>query len=374
MIELRHVVLVHNSLVHAGGVECRALELVRYLRARGTRVRCIVLRQSGPVAERLAEAGAEVVEAGVYRYENGRNRVSMAGLMRLRTLLQEGAPDAILALQPPGHYLVRMALFGASGPGVVAMERLTYAERSPKLVLADHLLGADTRCWVTVSRALRDEVRARSGLPADRILAVEDGVAAEQAGPVDCALREWAGARWLVGWIGSLSVRKRPRVFLEALARWREAAGDVAVGALVGPADDEAGLEEHAESLGLAGAVRFLGSRTDPWPALRAFDVLLFPSVLEGLGNVWVEALFAGCPVVACDLPPMNGYLIHGENALLCPPDNSTAFAQSLARLHGDATLRHRLVAAGRITAESTFQPERQIGRLLALAADPPGC
>jgi len=373
VIPLRLVVLVHNSLAHQGGVESRALELVRHLRRQGTRVRCVVLRQSGPVAARLIEAGAEVVEVGVYRYEDGRNKVALSALPRLRECLLAGDPDAILALQPPSHYLVRLAVWGAPGPGVVAMERLTYAARSATLVLADHLLGGCTRQWVTVSRALRDEVRARSGLAGDRVVAVEDGVAVPLAGVRDEALREWARGRWLVGWIGSLSLRKRPRVFLEALARWRDAAGDVAVGVLVGPPDDEAELEAFAARLGLGDAVRFLGSVADPWPALRAFDVLLFPSVLEGLGNVWVEALFAGCPVVASDLPPMNGYLVHEESALLCPADDCAAFAAALARLHGDAALRERLTAAGHRLAEDTFETVRQIERLLELATDPPG-
>ena len=370
---LRLVVLVHNSLAHKGGVESRALELIRFLRTSGARVRCVVLRQSGPVAAELIAAGADVVPTAVYRYVAGRNVVDLTALPRLHAALTAGDPDAILALQPPGHYLARLALWGAPGPGVVTLERLTYTARSPKLVLADHLLAGTTRHWVAVSRALRDEVRQRGRLPAHRVTAIEDGVAVPPAGPADASLRAWAGDRCLVGWIGSLSVRKRPRVFLAALARWRERAGDVAVGALVGPPDDEAGLAEEAARLGLAEAVRFLGAQPDPWPALRAFDTLLFPSVLEGLGNAWVEALFAGCPVVACDLPPMNGYLIDGENALLCPADNADAMATALAQLAADPALRQRLTAAGRQLAASHFQTERQNARLLALACDEGG-
>jgi glycosyltransferase involved in cell wall biosynthesis len=73
---------------------------------------------------------------------------------------------------------------------------------------------------------------------------------------------------------------------------------------LVGDGPDRPWLERLAQQRGVAGRLRFLGSRPhDELPALlAAADVAVQPSSAEGLANVWVEALACATPVVTCDV------------------------------------------------------------------------
>jgi glycosyltransferase involved in cell wall biosynthesis len=104
----------------------------------------------------------------------------------------------------------------------------------------------------------------------------------------------------------------------------------------------ELGLVEGQDIL-LLGTV----SEADLGAWYRAADAFAFPSVKEGFGLVVLEALAAGLPVVASDIPVFAEYLRDGENALLVPPGDAAALAGALHRLAGDPALRETLAAGG---------------------------
>jgi glycosyltransferase-like protein len=95
------------------------------------------------------------------------------------------------------------------------------------------------------------------------------------------------------------------------------------------------------------------GTVADPdLPAwFAAADVFAFPSTKEGWGLVVLEAMSAGLPVVASDLPVFREYLRPGRDALLVPADDPPALAGALASVLDDRGLAGRLRAAGRIVA-----------------------
>lgn len=84
----------------------------------------------------------------------------------------------------------------------------------------------------------------------------------------------------------------------------------------------------------------------------QAADGLAFPSVKEGWGLVALEAMAAGVPVLASDLPVFREYLRSEENALLVDPLDEAAIAAGMLRLVQDEPLRRRLAAAGPATAK----------------------
>ena len=106
----------------------------------------------------------------------------------------------------------------------------------------------------------------------------------------------------------------------------------------------------RAEPLG----VRFLGRLSDQALAerYRQSDLFCAPSLGgESFGMVLVEAMAAGCPVVASDIP---GYAeaAHGA-ALLVPPSEPSLLAEGIWRAGRDAQLRARLVARGLLRADA---------------------
>lgn len=78
-----------------------------------------------------------------------------------------------------------------------------------------------------------------------------------------------------------------------------------------------------------------------------AADVLAFPSTKEGWGLAVLEAMSAGLPVVASDLPVFHEYLRPGQDALMVPVDDAAALTAALGAVLDDAALAGRLRAAG---------------------------
>ena len=121
--------------------------------------------------------------------------------------------------------------------------------------------------------------------------------------------------------------------------------------------------------LGLENHVRLLGTVPSAEVArrLRGSDVLMLPSLDEGLPKVLLEAMACGLPVVATDCGGVSEAFSDGVEGLLVPPRDAAAMAVALERLWRDPALRTRLGEAGRRTATSRFTLDRQLEELHAM-------
>jgi glycosyltransferase involved in cell wall biosynthesis len=84
------------------------------------------------------------------------------------------------------------------------------------------------------------------------------------------------------------------------------------------------------ESLGLRQAVTFLGERGDARQIIGALDLLVLPSLTEGLPNVVLEAFAYKTPVVATAVGGVPELVIDGETGWLVPPRDPRALAQAI--------------------------------------------
>jgi glycosyltransferase-like protein len=242
---------------------------------------------------------------------------------------------------------------------------------SPVLAECQRASIEDVDHRICVSRHWADAIERDHGVSAD---VIPNGVDAARF--ASCPLgRAAAGAR--MGWggrpvvlaVGGIEPRKGSRVLLQAFARARAALGPGALLAVAGGetlfdyADYRAAWEQDAARLALRvhrgpapppGAdVAVLGPvADDDMPALyRGADVFAFPSEREGFGLVALEAMAAGLPVVASDLPVLREFLAPGEDCIMAPVGDVEALAAALVAAATDAPLRARLAQAGPATA-----------------------
>lgn len=123
-------------------------------------------------------------------------------------------------------------------------------------------------------------------------------------------------------------------------------------------------LKSTASRLGIADRVRFLGWQPDAHRLLAAADVYCQPNTwAEPFGITFVEALFAGLPVVAT---AMGGPLeiVDESCGMLVPPGDPQAVADSLRPLIKDNDLRIRLGDAGPLRARELCDPMTQMNKL----------
>ncbi len=102
---------------------------------------------------------------------------------------------------------------------------------------------------------------------------------------------------------------------------------------MLGAGRQEQELREMVRDLHLDGQVEFLGYRQDVRPYLQAADVLVFPSVREGLGMAALEALATGLPVIASDNRGTREYMLHGENGLVSKRNTPEEYAALIKKM-----------------------------------------
>lgn len=148
--------------------------------------------------------------------------------------------------------------------------------------------------------------------------------------------------------VGRLTPWKGHAVLLRALPLLRRppAAVTLVGGTFFGEQDHRRELERAAA--GLAVPVEFTGHVEDPGAYLRAGDIAVHCSVTaEPFGQVVVEAMRAGCAVVAADAGGPTEIVRHDVDGLLVTPGDPAALAAALDRLIADPALRTRLAEAG---------------------------
>ena len=128
---------------------------------------------------------------------------------------------------------------------------------------------------------------------------------------------------------------------------------------VVGTGPELPALRRLTDDLGLTGRVDLLGHV--PFGRLveeyRGADIFSLPSVQEGFGIVFLEAMAAGLPIVACQAAAIPEVVPDWECGLLVPPRDVPALAFALDSLLGDESVRRRLGTAGRRRAENYDAP-----------------
>ena len=151
----------------------------------------------------------------------------------------------------------------------------------------------------------------------------------------------------VVGFSGWLLPIKGVNFLVEAMARVvLEHPNTLLV--LVGKGEEKENLRKQVENLGLEDKVLFLGWRPDVNEIMGCFDILVLPSLNEGMGRVLVEAMSAGLPIVASRVGGIPDLVKHGENGLLVPPANAAALEQAISDLLSDRGRRKRMGETGK--------------------------
>jgi glycosyltransferase involved in cell wall biosynthesis len=121
---------------------------------------------------------------------------------------------------------------------------------------------------------------------------------------------------------------------------------------ILGKGDEEPALQRLIQARGLADAVHLCGFQRNPWKYIARADVFALTSQYEGFGNVVVEAMACGVPVVATTSPGTRDIVRSGTDGLLVDRHEPAAVAAALAQVLSDAALRQRMVEHARRKAE----------------------
>jgi glycosyltransferase involved in cell wall biosynthesis len=167
--------------------------------------------------------------------------------------------------------------------------------------------------------------------------------------------------------VGGLQKLKGIHYVLEALSTLKATHAFTYV--VVGDGEEEHSLRTQSLRLGLGEHVRFLGRRDRAQipQYFSACDMLVLGSLTEGAGNVALEAMASGRPVVATDSGGPPEYVNDGKTGFVVPVGDVPAMAERVRRLLDDPALADALGRAGRLRMVEGFGYPRMIREITSL-------
>lgn len=118
---------------------------------------------------------------------------------------------------------------------------------------------------------------------------------------------------------------------------------------------DRQKLEEIVKEKGINDHIIFAGARSDALRVMASFDIFVLPSVWEGFGIVFLEAMALGKPVIGTRVGGIPEIIEDGVNGYLVEPQNPRQIADKIMLLLGDSSLRSRMGEKGRQRVEDKF-------------------
>ena len=345
-----------------GGAERAAVQILNALDDRAWDRSMYLFRKEGPY---LGDVSPSVrLHAGTAGSRLGRWQA-------LRTFVRDTRPDIVVSFL---SYFTVLTAVRAAGVGA----RVVFNQQTPmSAFLADgdyhwrrrwhrHAFAIVTRAGyaaadliVTTSQGVADDLVAAFGVARGHVRVVPnpvdlDAIAAAAREPID-PIHASAWQHPAIVAAGRLAEAKNYPLLIEALAILR--ARVPAKLFILGQGDQERAIRALVSARGLDDAVVLCGFQKNPWKYIARADVFALSSHYEGFGNVLVEAMACGVPVVATQSSGTRDIVRDGVDGVLVGRHEPGELAAALERVLGDEPFRRRLTDETRLGAERFALP-----------------
>ena len=350
-----------------GGAGRIILRLGRIAKAEGWHVDVLT---TDPVFRRaVKQHGLGLVNLDVIRREI-RPLWDLGGLVRLSNFLRREHYEIVHTHTSKGGFVGRLAARLAGVPVIVhTAHGFAFHERSPHSArLFYSTLERIASQWcdriVSVSEFHRRWALELRICGSSKILAIPNGIAALANPEVPRAeLRRQLDVRnsdLLILSMARLAPDKGLEFLIEAAAILLRTERRFQI-VIAGDGPVRARLEDLTRNLGVADWVTFLGFREDVSDLLAASDLVVLPSLREGLSIALLEAMAAGKPIIATNIGSHRELASQAEIAHLVPPADAPALCEAILQIAPNTDLMTRLGTNARALFETRYTEERML-------------
>ena len=366
-------VMLMTDEMEVGGSQRQIVQLAMGLKERG--IECVVLYFIKPsfLVDRLHAAGIQTLRV------DKRRRVDPGFVWKLRQTIRQWAPDVLhcysFTAELWGAIATRL-LPAAERPTLITSVRGTYEWYSANQWRMKHWASQRSQGIISNSREGAEYAARQMGLPMSRFSIVHNGVEVpEPAADAVAALRkEYTAAvpngqaaapfETLLLFVGRLVEHKNLPRLLDAFARVAAERPHVRL-LLVGGGPLHDMLAARIHELKLDDRALLLGERPDVATLMKAADLLVAPSLREGMSNVILEAMALGLPVLATRVGGTPEVIEDGRHGLLVDPIDTQALADAMLQLIDDPVRRQAIGQAGRQKVLEQYSPPAMVSAML---------
>ncbi|PWU08351.1 MAG: hypothetical protein C5B47_04815 [Verrucomicrobia bacterium] len=358
MIRVLHVI---DSL-DLGGGQTALLNLVRFAKRSQFHLEIANLHGQGVFREAFLELGIPVHSLSPHRWPP----YYIPNLIRL---LRRRRFHIVHCHLNASNWIAKPLAAACGVPIRIAHDQCndTFRSQNPLITLLDALTNRFSSLILAVSRSTRDFLISHENLDPSRVVYLPNAVNTEYFRPTPStthiAAKEELGFEpgcFLVGGIGRLVPQKNYSAFLSACAQLVQQRPNSRF-FIAGTGPEETKFRQFATDLGIADKGTFLGFVSDTRLLYHASDVLLIPSLYEGLPLVALEAMASGVPIVASAVDGLCDLIRSGETGLLASSQQAEEFAKLLLHLHDSPEDRQRIAAAARSDVQRHYDAKSSV-------------
>ena len=337
-----------------GGTEAQLMEIAEHLDPERFAVTVVSLKGEGAIVGEMRRRGIRVVTL------NGVGRMDVRVFFRFFSLVRTEQPDIIHSFLPMANYVGMVVGHILKVSVLVASYRNIEQWRNSFWGWADRLVVRLAQATTCCSEAVRRFAVESFGGDDAKYIRIYNGIAIERFRRVSTMTKTDLGLREGVSTIGTVCRLEEPTkglaVLLKGLAQLKQMSNIPPFQLLmVGDGPSAKALRRLSEDLGLDAIVVFAGLRCDVEQILPLLSVFVLPSLIEGFGIALVEAMAAGCPVVATAVGGIPEVVQVGHTGVLVPAGDSNALAYALADLLKDRSKARVLGRNGQRWAATQF-------------------
>jgi glycosyltransferase involved in cell wall biosynthesis len=307
-------------------------------------VHACALTRTGPYEEMLRAHNVPVTIIGK------RAKIDPFAYWHLRQLITRLKPDVVQTWLFAANSYGRAAAVSCRVPVVIGSEQCADPWKRWFELAIDRRLARRSARIVVNGTGVRD-FYLRAGIAADKFVLIPNGIEPHPKSPLSRTellnqLKLPPQSR-LVATIARLWPQKRVRDIIWAAELLTIARDDVHV-LIIGDGPERAALERFRDQVQLQDRVHFLGHRNDVVQIIEHLDALWLASGFEGLPNVIMEAMAAGVPVVATNIPGNRDLVVPEKTGYLIPVGDRSALAGWTHQLLENPDRARAMGAAGR--------------------------